>query len=155
MTMLEHFDPVREVVSLRDRINRLFDETFTWPRGEIFPAFREGPAIDMYETEDTVKIKMPLPGVKPEEVEVTVTGNKLMVKGERYSEEEVKEEKFYRHELYYGSFARSITLPEIADAAKAEASFENGILTLNFPKIAEVQPKRIEVKLEKALEAGK
>jgi HSP20 family protein len=84
--------------------------------------------------------------VKPEEVELTVTGATLTIKGEHKAEEEVKEAHYYRHEMHYGAFTRSVTLPETADVAKPEATFESGILTVSFPKVATVEPKRIEIK---------
>ena len=84
--------------------------------------------------------------MKPEEVELTITGTILTIKGEHKAKEEVKQDEYYRRELHYGAFTRSVTLPETADVAKPEATFESGVLTVSFPKVASVEPKRIEIK---------
>ncbi|MCZ7575045.1 MAG: Hsp20/alpha crystallin family protein [Ardenticatenaceae bacterium] len=143
---ITRWEPFRDVLRLRDAIDRLFGETLVRPRGEWFAPFREAPALDIYETNGAIEVAVPLPGVKPEEVSVTVTGNTLTIKGEKHAKEEVKEENYYRREVHYGSFARSLALPATADTEKAEAKFEDGVLTVTFPKVAEAQPKRIEVK---------
>src|SRR5262245_6206671 len=93
-----------------------------------------------------LKIDVPLPGVKPEEVELTITGNTLTIKGEHKSRQEIKEEDYYRHEMHYGAFSRAVTVPETVDVEHPEAVFENGVLTMSFRKIASAQPKRIEIK---------
>lgn len=143
---ITRWEPFRDVLRLRDAIDRLFEESFLRPRGEWFAPLREAPALDMYETDGALAVEVPLPGVKPEEVTVTVTGNTLTIKGEKRAREEVKEENYYRREVHYGAFARSLSLPANVDTEKAEAKFENGVLTITFPKVAEAQPKRIEVK---------
>lgn len=144
MAALTRWDPFRELQGMRDTIDRLFAEMK--PFGEGAMAFESAPALDIYETENAIKVDVPLPGVKPEEVEVTLTGNTLTIKGERKSKEEVKEENYYRREVRYGSFRRAVTLPETADTAKAEATFEDGMLHITFPRAAETQPQRLEVK---------
>lgn len=143
---IRRWEPFREMLALRDAMDRLFEEAFVRPRGEWFPVAREGLALDMYETDDAIKVEATLPGVEPEEVDITVTGNTLTIKGERRAKEEVKEENYYRREVHYGAFSRSVTLPASVDTEKAEAEFEAGILTLTFPKVAEAKPKRIKVK---------
>lgn len=143
---ISRWEPVRELLTMREAMDRFFEETFGRPRGEWLAPFREWPALNMYETDGTLKVEVPLPGIKPEEVEVTISGNALTIKGERRAKEEVKEENYYRHEVRYGAFARSVSLPTDVDTSKVEARFEDGVLTVTLPKTAEAQPKRIEVK---------
>jgi len=144
---IERRDLFQEMTTLRSRIDRLIESTFTRPRGEWLATFLDYPAMDIYEADGNVKVNVPLPGVKPDEVEVTITGNTLMIKGERKSKEEVKDDRYYRREMHYGTFTRSVVLPETADAAKPQAVFENGVLTITFPQVAAIEAKRVEVKV--------
>lgn len=144
-TEIERWEPFREMMSLRNRLDHLIDSAFGRPRGEFFAAVFDYPALDLYETDNTIKVDIPLPGVKPDDVELTVSGNVLTIKGERKSKEEIKEDNYYRHEMRYGSFSRSVALPEAADVAKPEASFDHGVLTVSFPKQASTEPKRIAI----------
>jgi HSP20 family protein len=100
-------------------------------------------------------VKAELPGVKPEEVDVSVVEDVLTIKGEHREEKEEKETSYLRRELSYGSFARSVRLPTSVDSNKAEAVFENGVLTLTLPKAEEVKPKQIKVKARKLIEGDK
>jgi HSP20 family protein len=145
-TDIERWDPLREMMTLRNRVGRLFESAFTRPRGEWLATIFDYPALDMYESDGQIKIDVPLPGVKPEEVELSITGNTLAIKGERKAKQEVKEEDYYRHEMHYGAFTRTVTLPETVDAAKPDAAFDNGVLTVSFPQLKTVEPKRIEIK---------
>jgi HSP20 family protein len=136
-----------DLVSFRDAMDRLFDESLIKPRwGWIAPMSAANLAIDMFETKDEVVVKAALPGVKPEEVEVTITGNTLTISGESKEENEVKEKDYLRQERRYGSFTRTVSLPDGLKADKADASFQNGVLTLKIPKSEEVKPKTIQVK---------
>lgn len=147
MSSLMRWDPFRDGLSLRGAIDRLFEDSFVTPRfGWIAPASAAGMTIDMYETKDEVVVKAALPGIKPDETEVTITGNTLTIRGESKEEKEIKEENYIRKERSYGSFARSVTLPAGLKADKAEATFEDGMLTLKIPKSEEVRPKSIKVK---------
>lgn len=143
---IERWDPFREMVTLRNRIDHLFESMFARPRSEWLATLFDYPALDMYESDGKIKIDILLPGVKPEEVELTISGNTLTIKGERKAREEVKEDRYYRHEMRYGVFSRVVTLPETADVKQPEAIFENGVLTVSFPKMATAEPKRIEIK---------
>jgi HSP20 family protein len=128
-------------------IGQQFDESVARPGfGWIAPISAANLAIDMYETKDDVMVRAALPGVKPEQVEVTITGDTLTIRGESKEENEVKEENYVRKERRYGSFTRCITLPSGVKADKAEATFENGVLTLKIPKTEEAKPKTIKVK---------
>lgn len=149
MASLRRWDPLREMVSLREAMDRLFEDSFVRPFTGLPAIQREGvitPAIDMYETDNDVVVKTALPGVKPDDVDVTVTGNTLNIKGEMKEEfDETKGDYHYR-ERRVGAFHRAVTLPVEVEAGKAEASFDNGVLTLRLPKAEEVKPKQITIK---------
>ncbi len=128
-------------------MDRLFDDSFVRPGfGWIAPRGAAELAIDVYETKDDVLVKAALPGVKPEQVHVTITGDTLSIRGETSEENEVKEENYIRKERRLGSFYRSVVLPSGIKADKADATFENGVLTLKIPKAEETKPKTIKVK---------
>ena len=107
------------------------------------------PAVDVFEKEDKFVVKAELPGMKEEDVDVSVIGDTLSIKGEKKTETEIKDENYYRCERSYGSFYRSIPIPSNVDANKIEASFEDGVLEVALPKSAEVKPKRIAVSAKK------
>jgi HSP20 family protein len=143
---IERWDPFREMMTLRNRVDHLFESMFARPRGAWMATIVDYPTLDMYESDGKIKIDVPLPGVKPEEVELTASGNTLTIKGEHKAKEEVKEADYYRHEMHYGAFTRTVTLPETVDLKQPEAVFENGVLTVSFPKLTTAEPKRIEIK---------
>lgn len=146
MSSLMRWDPGNDMISLRDMMDRLFEDSFVRTRsGSMLP--RAGDlAVDLVETKDDVVVKATLPGVKPEDVELTITGDTLSISGETKEEKETKDENYIRRERRYGSFSRSIQLPAGLQTDKAEASFENGVLTLKLPKSEQVKPKSIKVK---------
>lgn len=147
MTSLIRWDPFREAMSLRNAIDRLFEESFVSPRfGWLAPLGAADVAIDMYETKDQVVVKAALPGIKPEQTEVTITGNTLTIRGEAKEEKEIKEENYICRERRIGAFSRSIALPDGLKTDKAEATFENGVLTLTIPKAEEKKAKTIKIK---------
>lgn len=104
------------------------------------------PAIEMYEKNNHFVVKAELPGVKKEDVDISITGDTLTIKGERKTSKEVKDEDYYRCESHYGSFSRSITLPAAVDPKKIEASYENGVLEVQLPKARESVPTKVEIK---------
>ncbi|HID62009.1 MAG TPA: Hsp20/alpha crystallin family protein [Anaerolineae bacterium] len=149
MPDLVRWEPFRELISLREAMDRLFEESFVRPWGrQLAPLGMEVLAVDMYETDDDIVVKASLPGVKPEEVNISVTGNTLTIKGETKAEEEVKEGNYIRRERRYGAFSRTLTLPTQVEVDKAEAVFAQGVLTLTLPKAEEVKPKSIKVKTQ-------
>jgi HSP20 family protein len=101
--------------------------------------------VDMYETDDSVVVKSAIPGVKADEIDVSITGDTLTVKAETKKEEEVKRENYLRRERRFGSYCRSVTLPGGLEADQAEADYTDGILTLTFPKAEEIKPKSIKI----------
>ncbi len=106
------------------------------------------PAVEMYEKDDKFVVRAELPGMKKEEFDISVLGDTLPIKGERKAKSEVKDEDYYRCELCYGKFSRSVALPAAVDAKKVEASYENGILEITLPKVEEAKPKKVEVKVK-------
>ena len=145
MSNLTRWEPVREMMTLREAMDRLFDDAFTRPVN-----LRDGgwssPAIDMYQTDDEVVVRAALPGFKADEVQINVTGEVLTLRGEMKHEEEKKDKAWHIREQRWSSFERSITLPTDVKADKAAADFENGILTVTLPKAEEVKPRTITVK---------
>ncbi len=145
MSNLTRWEPVREMMTLREAMDRLFDDAFTRPIN-----LRDGgwtsPAIDMYQTDDEVVVRAALPGFKADEVQINVTGDVLTLRGELKQEEEKKERAWHMREQRWSSFERSISLPTEVKADSAVADFENGILTITLPKAEEVKPKTITVK---------
>jgi HSP20 family protein len=155
-----HITPWRPFPELEE-MERRFDEIFgraflprVWRR---LPVEEKGwaPAIEMFEKEDRFVVKAELPGMKEKDLDVSVVGDTLSIKGERKAESEVKEEDYYCCERSYGSFFRSIDLPSNVDAGKIEANFEDGVLEINLPKAAEVKPKKIAISAKKKEKAGK
>jgi HSP20 family protein len=118
------------------------------PIAEETLAAKWTPTCDIYETEKEVVVKAELPGLKKEDVQVSIDNNLLSIHGERKFEEETKKENYYRVERSYGEFLRTFTLPAFVDATKINAEFKDGILTLNLPKKEEAKPKQIEVKVK-------
>jgi HSP20 family protein len=106
------------------------------------------PAVEIYEKENNFVVKADLPGVKKEDVDVSVIGDTLTIKGERKASKEVKDEDYYRCETHYGSFSRSITLPAAVDPRKVEASYQDGILEIQVPKAKEAMPAKVEIKVK-------
>jgi HSP20 family protein len=145
MDKLIRFEPQRDLVSLRDAMDRLFDDAFMRP-SSLLSSNRQAPAVDMYQTDDEIIIKAALPGIKADEVQISVTGEVLTIKGEVKQEEETKEKTYHIREQRWGAFERTIMLPTDVVADKAKADFEDGILTINLPKAEQVRPKTITVK---------
>ena len=148
MTNLTRWEPAREMLTLREAMDRLFDDAFTRP----FSLMREGgatwssPAIDMYQTDNEVVVRAAVPGFKADEVQINVIGDILTIKGELKHEEEKKDRSWQIREHRWGAFERSVTLPTGVVSDRAKADFENGILTITLPKSEAVKPKTITVK---------
>ena len=146
MSNLTRWEPAREMMTLREAMDRLFDDAFTSPL-----SIRDGwsmatPAIDMYQTDNDVVVKASIPGIKADEVQINVTGDILTLKGEVKQEEERKDRAWHLREHRFGSFERSVVLPTDVKSDQAEAVFENGILTITLPKADEVKPRTINIK---------
>ncbi|MDX6555537.1 MAG: hypothetical protein QOD86_1732 [Miltoncostaeaceae bacterium] len=139
MTTMVRFDPYRELTSLRDEMGRLFSRTF----GEGASAWT--PALDVIESKEAIVLKLDLPGMRADEVDIEVHDGVLTVKGERRFEDTVQEGQFHRLERSYGHFQRSLTLPKAVKADEITATFEDGVLEIRVPKADEVKPRRITV----------
>jgi HSP20 family protein len=138
------------MVTRHDAMDRLFEDSVVRPFwGWPGPFAMAEPALDVMETDDAVIVKASLPGVKPEEVDVSITGDTLTLKGKTKSESEVKDANYLCRERRYGTFTRSVALPEGLKGDKTEATFENGVLTLSIPKSEQIKPKSIKVKVKK------
>ncbi len=144
---LIRWDPFREMSGLQERMNRLFSDIRSRsPFGE--EELAQGawiPAVDIFETNDSIVLKAELPGVKKEEIGVEVKDNTLTLKGEKKFEKEVKEENYHRIERSYGSFQRAFTLPNTVQPENVRAKFKDGILEITLPKHEEARPKQIKV----------
>ncbi|MFW6102255.1 MAG: Hsp20/alpha crystallin family protein [Chloroflexota bacterium] len=138
--------PFREL----EEWERRFDDLFGRPLWRL-PVEEKGwmPALDVFEKEDKFVVKAELPGMKEDDIDVSVVGDTLSIKGEKKTETEVKEEDYYRCERSHGTFYRSIPLPSNVDADKIEGSFEDGVLEVTLPKSAKVKPKKIAVSAKK------
>ena len=142
--------PRGDLFSVRNEMNRLFDNFFTgWP--EPRKGLLEGewaPSIDVTETEGEITVTAELPGVKQEEVDITITDDVLTLKGQKKEEKEVKDRNYHRIERSYGSFQRSVRLPTDVQAGEAKAAYKDGILTITIPKAEEAKPKQIKIDVE-------
>jgi len=144
MSSLIRREPERGITSLARAMDRIFDESFVRPKGGLL---REvAPAMDMYETDKELVVKMSVPGLKAEDIHVDVTGDLLTIRGEFKGEEDVSERNYHLREHRYGSFSRTVSLPIPINVDAAKAEFENGMLTLTAPKAEEAQRKTVEVK---------
>ena len=143
MASIVRWEPFREMESLRDAMERMFEERSLRPPVPFWGA--ESLAVDMWETDDNVMVRAAIPGVKPEEIDVSVTGDTLTIRAETKEGEEVKRENYLRRERRFGSMCRSVALPGGLETDKAEADYSDGILTLTFPKAEEIKPKSIKV----------
>ena len=146
MPDIVRWEPFRDLVSLRDAMDRLFSESYIRPMG-LLSSFGEGGTfpVDVYETDQDVVLKASIPGAKPEDIDISIVSDTLTIKGHMEETTEVKEERYVRRERRYGSICRTLTLPTAIQADKAEAKFENGVLTLTMPKAEEVKPKTIKI----------
>ena len=145
MTNLTRYNPLGEAVSLRQAMDRLFEDSFVTPWSWRTVAGAAWPAVDVHETPEDVVVTAALPGIKPEEVEITLTGQMLTLRGEFKAAENVEEGRYLFQERRYGTFHRQIQLPIRVQGDHAQASFDNGLLTLRIPKADEVKPRQIQI----------
>ena len=148
---ITRWDPFREVAALQNRVNSLFRDFNDGESSLTTTNFI--PAVDIYEDEKRIVLKLEVPGIPEKDLDVTVENNTLVVKGERKFEKEEKEENFHRIERRYGSFSRAFTLPTTVETENIDAKYENGVLKLELKKKPEAQPKQIKVNVNKSLTA--
>ena len=139
------FEPTREVDSLQSEVNRVFDAFFGGSAGGGAVARRWVPAMDLVETEEHLVLRADLPGMSRDDVTIEIKDGVLTVAGERKAESEEKSEGYYRVERAFGSFSRSLTLPDGIDAETVDAEFSEGVLEVRIPKPAERKPHRVEI----------
>jgi len=140
--------PFREVTSLRDEMDRLWVRFFgEWPTLE--PFHREwSPFLEMSETKDNIVVKAEVPGMEPKDIDISLTGDVLTIKGEKKQEKEEKDEDYHRAERSYGAFTRSVRLPQEVQSDKIEANYRNGVLKITLPKSEEAKKKEVKIKVE-------
>ena len=157
MTLITRYDPLREFVTLQDRMSRLFRD----PRGsdgpeEALTSTAFAPPVDVYEDEHNVTLKIEVPGIDEKDIDVRIENNTLTVHGERKFEKEEKEENYRRVERQYGSFTRTFNLPSTVDHDNVQADYDKGVLKIKLEKKAEAKPKQIKINIgagvEKTLE---
>jgi HSP20 family protein len=147
MANITRYDPFGEMVTLRQAMDRLFEDSFVSPlswrtlNGEASTA-----ALDVHQTDDEIVVSAALPGLKPEDVDITITGQTLSIRGEFKADEKINRDQYLYRERRWGSFNRQLQLPVRVQGDAATATFENGVLTLRIPKAEEVKPRQIEIK---------
>jgi len=149
--------PFSELEEVERRFEDILGRPFLPTVWRRIPAVEMGwaPAIEVFEKEDKFVVKAELPGMKEEDIDISVVGDTLTIKGERKAESEVKEEDYYCCERSYGSFSRSISVPSNVDTGKIEASYDDGVLEVSLPKAPEVKPKKISVSAKKKEKSSK
>jgi len=156
MTILTRWDPFRELNTLQNRLSRLFEEQLGG-REESLTTGAFVPAVDIYEDEYGIQLKLEVPGIDEKDLDVKVENNVLTISGERRFEKEEKEENFHRLERRYGSFTRSFTLPNTVNTEDIKADYDHGVLKIRLAKRAEAKPKQIKVNIggQKTIEGKK
>lgn len=144
MTTIKRWEPAREIMTLREAMDQLFNDAFTSSAGVRKVA--STPLVDMYQTDDDIVIKATLPGFAKDDVDITLTDNVLTLRGNVEKEEENEGKSYYIREQSYTNFERSLRLPVDVELEKAEALFKDGILTITLPKAEAVKPKSIMIK---------
>jgi HSP20 family protein len=144
-TTLSRWEPLRELSDIQQEMNRLCDAFFGRPTTVQAGERLWVPLADMWETKDDLYVAFEIPGVREKDVNVSITGDLLTVKGERKWDREVKEDSFHRLERVYGRFERSIPLPVPVQAEKVKATYRDGVLEIRLPKAEEVKPKEIKI----------
>jgi HSP20 family protein len=148
MANITRYDPLGEMVSLRSAMDRLFEDSFVSPlswRTISGGGDNLTPPIDVHETPDELVVSAALPGMKADDVEITMTGQTLTLRGEFKADEEISREQYLYRERRFGSFSRTLQLPVRVQGDQAQASFNDGVLTLSIPKAEEVKPRQIRI----------
>lgn len=147
MANITRFDPFGEMVTLRQAMDRLFEDSFVSPLTlRTFNGEAVAPPLDVHQTADEIVVTAALPGIKPDDVDITITGQTLSIRGEFKADEEISRDQYLYRERRHGTFNRQIQLPVRVQGDAASATFENGLLTLSIPKSEEVKPRQIQVK---------
>jgi len=144
-----YWNPARQLSNLRDELDRWFEDPFAG-FGELTQPFLSGwmPAMDLYEDKDNFVLKAELPGMKKEDIDISLHEGVLTVSGERKREQTHEKEEAYRTERFFGRFHRTISLPRVVEANKVVASYKDGMLTVTLPKAEEAKPKQIPISVK-------
>ena len=145
MNMMTRWDPFRNMTTLQEQVNRLFEGRFQRGREDNSALTTWAPAVDIYETENELVLKADIPDVSEKDIDIQVENNMLTIHGERKFEEKVKEDNYLRIERTYGSFTRSFSLPNTVNMEAVKAEYKNGVLTVELPKRPESKPKQVKV----------
>jgi HSP20 family protein len=146
-SMLDRWDPFRDLMSIQNELNRLFGRTYGGGEGGTGSAGSWVPPLDVFESTDKYVVAVELPGIEPGDVEVAVEDSSLTIKGQRdFFYKDAADDAFRRIERRYGQFTRTLTLPSTADVEKVDAKFDKGVLTIEVPKREEAKPRKITVK---------
>ena len=146
MANITRFDPLGEMVTLRQAMDRLFEDSFVSPLTlRTYNGEGTSPALDVHQTADEIVVSAALPGMKAEDVDITITGQTLSIRGEFKADEKVERDQYLYRERRYGSFHRQLQLPVRVQGDAATANFEDGVLTLTIPKAEEVKPRQIRI----------
>ena len=145
------WEPFRDLLSLQERMNRMFDESYRgrqagedWALGGSW-----APAVDIYEQNGSIVLQAELPGMDPKDVDVRVENNVLTLRGQRKLDETVNKDNYHRVERSYGSFTRSFTLPNVVDTGNIKAEYRDGVLHMTLPKREEAKPRQIQINVGK------
>ena len=159
-SMITRWDPFRELSQLQERMDRLFRDNAGYAGAGREESLEQGsfiPAVDVYEDEHNITLKLEVPGIDQKDLDIRIENNTLTVRGERKLEKEEKQENFHRIERRYGTFVRTFQLPNTVDSEKVNANYENGVLKITLAKKAEAKPKQIQVNVgggqQKTIEA--
>ncbi len=144
MKSITRWDPFRNVSSLQEQVNRLFESTFP-ARLDDSALTTWAPAVDIYETENELVLKADLPEINEKDLDVRLENSMLTIRGERKFEQQVKEDNYLRVERAYGSFSRSFSLPNTVNTDSIKAEYKNGVLKVELPKRAESKPKQVKI----------
>ena len=147
MTKIVRWSPMREMMTLRNEFDRLFDTAFEMPRWNVTRDTTWGLAVDVTEDENEFTVTAAVPGLAPEDIDITVNNNMLTIQGEYADESEKEEKQYHVRERRFGSFSRSLTLPSTVDTEQIAAEYEKGVLTLRIPKAEVAKPRRVAVKV--------
>jgi len=139
------WDPFRDMMILRDKMNRLFEDVYSGREDQGLLQGIWAPSVDIYETETDLVLTAEVPGIDEKDIEIRIEDNTLTVKGERKLEKETKEENYHRIERSYGSFQRSFALPAYVDHDKVQAEQQDGVLKITMPKKLEVKPRKVKI----------
>jgi HSP20 family protein len=142
---IQTWDPFREAISLRDAMNALFQESFVRPGGTAAQGGYATIPLDVCETDNEFIVKAALPGIKPDDVQITIHGDTLTIRGESKTEEDKRGEHWHLRERWSGAFQRSVSLATPVDSDKAQAHHEHGVLTLTLPKSESAKPRQIKI----------